>query len=167
MRAFVFGVFLLLPMVCSAQKSTEDCEAEMASVPAAERQTAVINCLVNAASPSPPPPPVVEAKPFKSNPRQAQKALVDGKRAVTNSLKDPESARFRNLKSSGGLFLCGEVNAKNSMGGYTGFKKFYAIGLIDVVTYEDDSQKFLEDWLVNCEGHSRKEIDEIKARLGR
>ena len=47
-------------------------------------------------------------------------------------LKDPESAKFRNLK--GGSFrlgdgsrafgVCGEVNARNSFGGYTGFEGF-------------------------------------------
>lgn len=40
---------------------------------------------------------------------------------VLANLKDPESAEFRDQKG-----LCGEVNAKNSFGGYTGFKRFMA-----------------------------------------
>lgn len=40
---------------------------------------------------------------------------------VQANLKDPKSAEFRNQKS-----LCGEVNAKNSFGAYTGFKRFIA-----------------------------------------
>lgn len=49
------------------------------------------------------------------------------KAQVVNQLKDPDSAQFRNLRVvSGGAALCGEVNAKNSYGGYTGFKSFVA-----------------------------------------
>ena len=40
---------------------------------------------------------------------------------------DPNSAQFRNVKGDiaplGGL-VCGEINGKNSMGAYVGFKKF-------------------------------------------
>ena len=48
---------------------------------------------------------------------------------VSELLKDPESARFRNLHLvdyKGGLLACGEVNAKNSYGGYVGFSPFMA-----------------------------------------
>lgn len=43
------------------------------------------------------------------------------KELVTARLKDPESAQFRSQTG-----ICGEVNAKNSFGGYTGFKRFIA-----------------------------------------
>ncbi|MEB0092879.1 hypothetical protein QN391_07325 [Pseudomonas sp. CCI1.2] len=61
------------------------------------------------------------------------------KNAVKATLKDPESAQFRNLytKSFTGnpprpnlaalVSVCGEVNAKNSYGGYTGFTRFYQV----------------------------------------
>ncbi|WP_430434281.1 hypothetical protein [Methyloversatilis sp.] len=44
---------------------------------------------------------------------------------VIQPLKDPQSAQFRSehLGKHPG-YLCGEVNAKNSMGGYVGFKRF-------------------------------------------
>lgn len=50
--------------------------------------------------------------------------------AVLEKLKDPESARFRNIRSVGpkddlGEVICGEVNAKNEMGGYVGFQTFF------------------------------------------
>lgn len=49
------------------------------------------------------------------------------------SLKDPDSAQFRNVLyfektgSSGkpNKNVCGEINAKNSYGGYVGFQPFY------------------------------------------
>ena len=48
---------------------------------------------------------------------------------VRHSLKDPTSAQFRNVRS-GKLqnSVCGEVNAKNSYGGYVGFRKFAVEG---------------------------------------
>ena len=38
---------------------------------------------------------------------------------LKSTLNDPDSAQFRNQNK-----LCGEVNAKNSFGGYIGFTKF-------------------------------------------
>lgn len=46
------------------------------------------------------------------------------KKAIANNLKDPGSAQFRNIRESSPGILCGEVNAKNAMGGYVGFKRF-------------------------------------------
>jgi hypothetical protein len=60
--------------------------------------------------------------------------------AVKNDLKDPDSARFRNVVYYGSYIkfkdgkrvrlgthtICGEVNAKNSFGGYGGYREFRA-----------------------------------------
>lgn len=50
------------------------------------------------------------------------------KHVVTQDLKDPESAKFRNLRTvktdTGLRILCGEMNAKNSYGAYTGYVPF-------------------------------------------
>ena len=55
----------------------------------------------------------------------AQEDVLKAK--VIRQLKDPDSAQFRNLRvSAGGVARCGEVNAKNSYGGYTGFRAFVA-----------------------------------------
>ena len=61
----------------------------------------------------------------------------DGKSAVLYNLKDPKSAEFRNLfiglprddagNNTSDKVLCGELNAKNSMGGFSGQVRFYAI----------------------------------------
>ena len=56
------------------------------------------------------------------------------KAAVLEDLKDPESARLRNLFISNSpnlkgemmQHLCGEINAKNAMGGYVGYRRFFA-----------------------------------------
>lgn len=53
---------------------------------------------------------------------------ANAKRAVASRLKDPGSAQFRNLKRveqvAGEAAICGEVNGKNSFGGYSGFEEF-------------------------------------------
>lgn len=49
---------------------------------------------------------------------------------VIYSLSDPDSAQFRNFRGysfsgpTGGYVVCGEVNAKNRLGGYAGFQPF-------------------------------------------
>jgi hypothetical protein len=46
---------------------------------------------------------------------------------VRASLSDPESARFRSEViggRDGKHFLCGEVNARNTLGGYAGYERF-------------------------------------------
>lgn len=54
--------------------------------------------------------------------------------AVAGMLKDPESARFQGLYGMQRAALpevtsiCGEVNAKNSYGGYAGFSRFVVVG---------------------------------------
>jgi hypothetical protein len=52
-----------------------------------------------------------------------------GQAAILDKLYDPDSAEFRNLyfsKFSGFAVLCGKVNARNRLGGYTGFQPFYS-----------------------------------------
>ena len=59
----------------------------------------------------------------------ADVVFAKSKQMVLDKLKDPESAKFRNQKIidfKGGKLLCGEVNAKNSYGGYVGFAPYMA-----------------------------------------
>jgi hypothetical protein len=60
-------------------------------------------------------------------------------------LKDPLSAQFRNEHyASDGKNFCGEMNAKNGMGGYAGFKRFisntstFALDGYSVVSFYPD-----------------------------
>lgn len=58
--------------------------------------------------------------------------VAKAKDATTRDLLDPGAAQFRGLgvyleiDSKTRLFLCGEVNAKNAFGAFTGFRRFYA-----------------------------------------
>lgn len=72
--------------------------------------------------------------------------------AVRAQLKDGDSAKFRNLyvkKQFSGQYVgnkfvndvatCGEVNAKNGYGAYTGFRRFYVFGSIVSIPDDDDA----------------------------
>ena len=67
---------------------------------------------------------------------------------VKANLKDPDSAEFRNQRG-----MCGEVNAKNSFGGYNGFKRFMAASE-ELVVIEGDGlmepSEFEKAWSQMC-----------------
>lgn len=70
-----------------------------------------------------------DMKKFLASGKSEQDAIASAQKAVADSLKDPESARFRNVKVKPyleGHIVCGEVNGKNSYGAYVGFRPFAA-----------------------------------------
>lgn len=60
---------------------------------------------------------------FRFNSSEEDPIQVEMQNAVLAELTDPGSAEFRNVRKST-IGYCGEVNAKNRMGGYVGFKAF-------------------------------------------
>ena len=96
--------------------------------------------------PSKPPEPTPEEIESKAR----ERLITDAKETIANSLKDPESARFRNVfVSPKMLAVCGDVNAKNSMGGYVGFRRF--IVAKDKIGTEEDGTYFVEaNWNSRC-----------------
>lgn len=48
----------------------------------------------------------------------------EAKQLIERTLVDPMSVQYREVKSYGDGTVCGEFNAKNRMGGYTGFGSF-------------------------------------------
>ena len=57
--------------------------------------------------------------------------IIKSKEGIKKRLKDPDSAKFRDVRFySGGTtpVVCGQVNAKNALGGYSGFERFIASG---------------------------------------
>lgn len=64
---------------------------------------------------------VLHFKPMAGRNAQHEAAMA----AVKGMLKDPESAQFSGLwVGPEGKYVCGEVNAKNAMGGYVGKQAF-------------------------------------------
>ncbi len=82
-------------------------------------------------------------------------AVWIGKKAVKRLLKDPESAEFRNIdyinKDSGGGYICGEVNSKNSFGGYSGWQHFVSSGTKSAYL-EEQVSSFRSIWNEFCAG---------------
>jgi hypothetical protein len=54
--------------------------------------------------------------------------FLRAQQVMSEGMRDPDSVKFRNLFEGNGLSgrktVCGEVNAKNGFGGYTGMKPF-------------------------------------------
>lgn len=63
-----------------------------------------------------------------------QEDVAAAKAWVEAHLKDPSSVQYRNVRrvpDKNGyprVMICGEMNAKNSYGGYVGFRRFYWYG---------------------------------------
>lgn len=70
--------------------------------------------------PCPDPQEYVAPRLRVSTPAERQAAL----RYFNDTLRDAPSARWRWSGTWEGGWVCGEVNAKNAMGGYTGWTKF-------------------------------------------
>lgn len=79
-----------------------------------------------------------------------------GEQAVKQLLKDPDSAKFRNVRvqahPGAPSMLCGEVNAKTPMGGYGGFIRFISAGAtaLTVLELDDNDRDFHRYWARFC-----------------
>ena len=67
------------------------------------------------------------------------RTIKAAKEKVANQLKDPSSVQFKNVTTDGGL-VCGEVNGKNSLGGYVGYTHFSV--LEDQVQIDEDEDEY-------------------------
>lgn len=83
------------------------------------------------------------------------------KETVKNRLKDSSSAKFRNVFFCQGQdnkpMVCGEVNAKNSFGAYSGYERFIAAGDVMAVLESDFSSyaEFADSWDRFCKSCDR------------
>jgi hypothetical protein len=75
-------------------------------------------------------------------------------------LRDPANAEFRNEQIMQTGALCGEVNAKNGIGGYVGFKKYISNGATS--NYIEDGGVIGEWQHVDFMAKMQKEIDLLK-----
>lgn len=68
---------------------------------------------------------------------------------VRERSKDSDSLKFRNEFTAQAGIYCGEVNGKNSFGGYVGFVKFIAEGKT-LLMDEGQTKTFKEAWQKFC-----------------
>lgn len=77
--------------------------------------------------------------------------IVAAERAVRRELKDPDAAQFRDMRANYteefGVVACGQVNAKNDFGGYTGFRRFVSSGKSVILEGRD---KVADAWSGAC-----------------
>ncbi len=80
--------------------------------------------------------------------------IMAAQEMVRATLKDPASAEFRNDRIGqfqGKSVACGEVNANNSFGGKTGFKRYVAANELAVITEEGmEHAEFQKVWNEIC-----------------
>ena len=88
------------------------------------------------------------------------------KHTLESSLKDPASVQYKNVgiiaKKAGTKTVCGEYNAKNSFGGYGGFKRFAAPTSNSFLL---DTNVDMESWIKLCVTDENEAIlNSVKAR---
>lgn len=97
------------------------------------------------------------------------------KQLIADELSDPDSAKFRklyisefvNAKGESYLYLCGEINAKNKMGGYVGYRQFHVdekSGMIDPGAGNEKSQAGVQQMIFDS-AHPKtcgKSVKEVK-----
>lgn len=84
------------------------------------------------------------------NPRPNLRVIVEAEIAIKEMLKEPESANFRNTFTSKGV-ACGEVNSKNSFGGYGGWQGFISNGSsITILEEQVGGNEFKKLWRTYC-----------------
>lgn len=82
--------------------------------------------------------------------------MEEAKDAVRSRLKDADSATFQKVRHYNskqyGHIACGEVNAKNSFGGYTGFQRFFSNSTSSLTFTEQDMEPadFAKTWNTLC-----------------
>lgn len=82
--------------------------------------------------------------------------IARGQEAVKAKLKDPGSAEFRDVyfnRGKDGLpVTCGEVNSKNSFGGFSGHQKFVSAGKTELTYLEEQmaAGEFAKVWSTLC-----------------
>lgn len=76
---------------------------------------------------------------------------------VRGMLRDPESAKFRNLyfrmadvRGQRIPVTCGEVNAKNGFGGYGGYEQFVSAGSRQTTFLSSQSKDWPTIWRMLC-----------------
>jgi hypothetical protein len=99
--------------------------------------------------------------PAVSNNIPSEGVLISrAQRGVRGMLRDPDSARFRNVRLSQKIadipdpVVCGEVNAKNGFGGYTGYGRFFSVGTkgFSVLEFgETPREGFIKLWNARCD----------------
>lgn len=90
-------------------------------------------------------------------PRQAEQAGIErAQTMIAEKMKDPEAARFRNVQFNPETGVaCGQVNMKNSFGGYVGYQDFIVKGDFALTRGEAAAslQPLFDEGWKQCQAH--------------
>lgn len=87
---------------------------------------------------------------------EAEGKIIDlmtfGQLQIKDKLKDGESAKFAKVYISTSNFVCGEVNSKNSFGGFAGYQRFISAYPAGITTLEENTneKEFKKSWDKFC-----------------
>lgn len=151
-RTFYVGLIICLPVLLIEKPNV----TEEASTPSsAPKEQEVAAPVIQKKRPSQT-PPRREKKADSAISRESRESvwLLQGQDSIKARLKDPNSAKFRNTFFADNVapVACGEVNSKNSFGGYTGYKRFVTANRPDLTFIETDmpAQEFQQVWSKLC-----------------
>jgi hypothetical protein len=135
-----------------ANAKAEKAQAELAAKQAKDDANKAEQARLQESPAMPEPTPT---NPDYSDPGKQAAWIRVSEDAIRAKLKDPDSAEFRNVNfyAGGGVpMACGEVNAKNGFGGYTGFEPFVAAGseLAFLSSEMTSSREFRKVWNQFC-----------------
>ena len=101
--------------------------------------------------------------------QEINKIVETARLPIIDTLKDPQSAQFKNESIlSDKKTVCGEVNAKNTLGGYVGFKSYVSNGnefLIEGATFSAWPISKIRENIIGLSGQEILGADEIKYSL--
>lgn len=84
------------------------------------------------------------------SPTQNMSYILGEQEKIKGRLKDPASAEFRNVFVSSSYAVCGEVNAKNSFGGYSGYVRFISGSDMQVIESDMAAGEMDKTWPQIC-----------------
>lgn len=69
--------------------------------------------------------------------------IAEAQERTAETLRDPDSARFSQVRVTRPGVVCGQVNGKNAFGAYAGAEPFVYIGLVAEKRQPDDNGVYL------------------------
>lgn len=148
--------WLMLPMagIACMMASAASAPATVPAAPAPQAPTASASAAQSPAAPAAQPRAGQSiADQTMTDSVKFAKVILMGRREIAGLLVDPESARYRDvylvsMPGTGGVLFCGSVNAKNGLGGYTGYRRFIAVP--GAQAWTEDTEGFAATWTDVC-----------------
>ena len=138
----VIGLMAIVVIIGSLQgapsRNTGDASASATGAPTAQRQATIADQVL-------------------ADPDKLMTLQRMGREQLGAILKDPDSAKYQDVvavsppRSKGSVAFCGLVNAKSSLGGYTGYTRFISVPGVGAWLRNSRAVRFKEVWGDFCQ----------------